>query len=82
MNTLHESDWNKLAHFLQQNHLLTPILFLLETALPLKLVLSQSIYLSEPYIRNNAWSEFARILEDPNKSTEFVNFLLSEEWHE
>ena len=82
MSVSDKSLWNQWAQILQQYNLVNPILFILESAAPIKILLAQSIFLTSPFLRNSTWDQLPTILEDPQETNEFIKFLKSKEWHE
>jgi len=77
------SFWSEWAHNLQRWGLRRPAAFVLESAGPLTVLLSQTIYLAQPFMRSGLqegeWDALAALLEDQQESRAFAAFLRKED---
>lgn len=75
------NSWAKWAHFLQRYRLEQPAITLLEAAGPLKILFAQLVYIGQPLFGradSGAWGGFAKLLEDPEESKQFIAFISEE----
>jgi hypothetical protein len=79
---VNQYNWNQWAQYLQQYHLMGIFLFLLDAAGPIRVIAAQSLYLTQPFIRNSIISQLAEILEDSAKSKAFLEFVNNKEFNE
>jgi len=76
-----EESWLKWAQSLQRNHLKGIALTFLEGAGPLKMILSQVMLSTTPFLGGNSraeWQAFAEMLEDEKESRNFAKTLREE----
>ncbi|MDX9863556.1 MAG: hypothetical protein RBT34_02000 [Anaerolineaceae bacterium] len=77
------SFWSDWARYLQRWGLRRPAAFVLESAGPLTLLLSQTIYLAQPFMRSGLqageWEALAALLENQQESQAFADFLRKED---
>jgi len=77
------SFWSDWARNLQRWGLRRPAAFLLESAGPLTVLLSQTIYLAQPFMRSGLqeeeWEALAALLENEQESRDFADFLRKED---
>jgi hypothetical protein len=76
-----KESWQKWAQSLQRNHLKGIALTLLEGAGPLKMILSQVMYSTTPFLGGNSrtqWQAIAEMLEDEKESRKFAQTLREE----
>ena len=75
--------WSGWAQFLQRWGLRRPAATILESAGPLAVLLSQTIYFAQPFIttgmQDGEWEALAALLEDKQKSHAFAAFLREED---
>jgi hypothetical protein len=80
-----EDSWQKWAQSLQHNHLKGLALTLLDGAGPFKIVLSQVMLSTAPFLGGNRrieWQAFAEMLESETESRKFAEALREEKKHE
>jgi hypothetical protein len=78
-----ESCWQKWANFLQERNLEEITITLLESAGPLKILAAQVVYAGIPLLQTFApskgtWLELANLLEDNQRSRDFIAYLRGE----
>jgi hypothetical protein len=77
------SFWSGWAQFLQRWGLRKPAAAILESAGPLTVLVSQTIYLAQPFIRSGLqdgeWDALAALFEDQQESRAFAAFLRKED---
>jgi hypothetical protein len=73
--------WNQWAQYLQQYHLMGLFCFLLDAAGPVRVIAAQSLYLTQPFIRNSIIAQLAEVLEDSEKSKAFLEFVNNKEFN-
>ncbi|MCD4673501.1 MAG: hypothetical protein K8R77_12630 [Anaerolineaceae bacterium] len=77
------SFWSEWAQFLQRWGLRRPAAAMLESAGPLTVLLSQTIYLAQPFIssglQDGEWKALAALFEDPQESRAFAALLRKED---
>jgi hypothetical protein len=76
-----EESWQKWAQSLQRNHLKGIALVLLEGTGPFKMILSQLMLSTTPFVggtRRDDWQALAEMLEDDEESRKFAEILHKE----
>jgi hypothetical protein len=78
-----ESCWQKWANFLKERHLEEFTITLLEAAGPLKILAAQMVYAGIPLLTaftpsKSTWLELATLLEDQQRSRNFIAYLRGE----
>ena len=77
------SFWSDWARYLQRWGLRRPAAIVLEAAGPLTVLLSQTIYLAQPFMRSGLqegeWEALAALLENRQESRDFADFLRKED---
>jgi hypothetical protein len=76
---INHDNWNQWAQYLHQNKLSGFFRFLLEATGPIKIIAAQSLYMSRPFFHNPIISHLAEILEDTEKSKEFLQYVNKKE---
>ena len=75
--------WSGWAQFLHRWGMHRPAAMILESAGPLAVLLSQAIYLAQPFIttsmQDGEWEALAALFEDEQKSQAFAAFLREED---
>jgi hypothetical protein len=69
------SEWVNWAQILQRYHLTGLFSFLLTEGSPLKILFAQFFYLADPFFPGKRIRAFGKMLENPNYSEKFLNFL-------
>jgi hypothetical protein len=77
------SCWQKWANFLKERHLEEITITLLEAAGPLKILAAQMVYAGIPLLNTftpskSTWLELATLLEDHQRSRNFIAYLRGE----
>lgn len=79
---MHSNYWSTWAQFLRRWGLKQPAAALLETSSPLASLAAQLVYLSQPLLARPeslpAWHSLGSMLEDPQESRFFAEFLRQE----
>lgn len=69
------SGWDGLVQFLQQNNLKDLFSFILRASSPFKFLISQILYLIDPFFPGKKIHSLGEILEDPTNSEIFLKTL-------
>ncbi len=75
------SYWHLWAEKLERWGLTDLVATLLESTMPISMILAQLVYVSSPFIpqsRAESWANLARLFEDPSESKAFANYLKEE----
>jgi len=74
--------WSKWAQFLQHWKVQELATVFLEASGPLKIIMAQGVYLSQPFLRgtmpNGEWDALTMLLEDEQESRSFIRYLREE----
>ncbi len=68
-------NWQNLVQYLQQKNLLGIFRYFLDATLPLKILVTQTIWMSQSFFQNPFINQMGIILEDQEKTQEFLDFL-------
>ena len=74
--------WNQWAQYLQRYHLLGLFRFILNAAGPIRIVVAQSLWMTQPFVQNSIISQLASVLEDQEQSIAFLEFVNNREFNE
>ncbi len=75
-------EYKNWAYFLQQSKLDHIFSFIFKSLSPINVLISQSIYLIQPFTNSSKLNNLARILEEPKTAKLFHDYLLSKENYE
>lgn len=68
-------NWQNLVQYLQQKNLLGIFRYFLDATLPLKILVTQTIWMSQSFFHNPFINQMGIILEDQEKTQEFLDFI-------